>query len=68
MHWPEMARSSNQCRRSRDHLISPIALTRDARGAEMETFDHHVIGSRDLMEQLAPRQHAKAPRSAFVGS
>jgi len=34
----------------------------------MEIFDHHVIGSRDLMEQLAPRQHAKAPRSAFVGS
>jgi hypothetical protein len=68
MHRPEMTRSSNQRRRSKDHLISPIALTGDARGAEVGTFDHHVIGSRDLMEQLAPRQHAKAPRSAFVGS
>jgi hypothetical protein len=27
-----------------------------------------LIGSRDLMEQLAPRKNAKAPRSVFVGS
>jgi len=63
-----MARSSNQRRRSRDHLIFLITLTADASGADMEILDRHVIGSRDLMEQLAPRQHAKAPRSAFVGS
>jgi hypothetical protein len=38
--------------------------------ARRDEIDHPMkqIGSRDLMEQLAPRINAKAPRMVFVGS
>ncbi len=39
-------------------LFFGFALTHEGGGARMEMFDRNVIGSRDLTEQLAPRQQS----------
>jgi hypothetical protein len=49
---------------SRHGVIDHPILTE----GEIEHPNPHEIGSRNLMEQLAPRKNAKAPRSIFVGS
>jgi hypothetical protein len=49
---------------SRHGVIDHPILTE----GEIEHPNPHEIGSRNLMEQLAPRKNAKAPRSVFVGS
>jgi hypothetical protein len=60
------SRNAAQC--DRDFLIIVCCIDISPRGAEIERPNSQTTGSRNLMEQLAPRKNAKAPRNVFVGS
>jgi hypothetical protein len=52
----------------RKSLIFVRCIDYSPRYGEINHPVKNLIGSRVLMEQLAPRKNAKAPRSVFVGS
>jgi hypothetical protein len=52
----------------RKSLIFVCCIDYSPRYGEINRPVNNLIGSRDLMEQLAPRKNAKAPRRVFVGS